>query len=101
MDEDRFRRILRAGQVLFREGDAGDCAWVIEDGEVEVSVTRGGRKQVISRVGPGALLGEMALINECPRTATLTALRDTRLIKIEPVRCCGTSCAWCSTVSPS
>jgi len=58
-----------AGRVLMREGDLGQEAFVIEDGEAVV--TRDGVE--LARRGAGSILGEMALIDHGPRSATVTA----------------------------
>jgi MFS family permease len=61
-----------AGQVLVREGDPGDTFVIVASGQVEVTV--GG--QPMDRLGPGAGFGEVALLRQSPRTATVTALTD-------------------------
>jgi MFS family permease len=62
-----------AGAVLMREGDPGDDFFVIESGLVEV--TQDGR--VLRREGAGEYFGEIALLRDVPRTATITAVEDT------------------------
>ena len=81
---DKFHRSLKAGEHLFHEGEAGNCAYVLESGRIEVSTTKDGERVVLATVGPGALLGEMALINNQPRMATLTAIEPTELVMITP-----------------
>jgi hypothetical protein len=61
-----------AGEALMREGEPGDSFVVVASGEIEV--TAGGR--VLQRLGPGAGVGEIALLRNTPRTATVTALTD-------------------------
>jgi len=68
-----------AGQDLVVEGEAGDCYYVIVDGEVEAH--RSGA--ALRRLGPGAGFGEIALLLDAPRTATVTALVPTSLIAID------------------
>jgi hypothetical protein len=68
-----------AGAVVIREGDPGDRFFVIDVGEAVVTV--GGRE--IARPGPGGDVGEIALLRDVPRTATVTALTDLRLLALE------------------
>lgn len=80
---DLFYRTVRAGEVVFSQGDAADCAYAVESGEVEVRVRRNDALHRIATVGVGELLGEMALLDATPRSADAIALSDTRLIVIE------------------
>lgn len=67
------------GGVVFREGDRGDRFWIIERGRVEV--TQDGR--TLRELGPGDSFGEIALLRDIPRTATVTALTDLELKGLE------------------
>jgi CRP-like cAMP-binding protein len=71
------RTVFYKGNTIFKEGSTGNRAYFIENGRVEVSMTEGNHKIVISELGPGEIVGEMALITHEPRTATVTALEDT------------------------
>lgn len=73
---------LDVGQVLFNEGDPGDCAYLIESGQVEVSARAAHGQRVLGVLGPGEMVGEMAIIDEAPRSASVRALRPTRLTAI-------------------
>lgn len=79
MAEDKYRRVLQAGEVLFHEGDPGDCAFVIESGQLEVVRDVGAEHKVLALLGPGEMIGEMALLDRLPRSATATARQSTRL----------------------
>ncbi|TXH06356.1 MAG: EAL domain-containing protein [Nevskiaceae bacterium] len=76
-------RNVRAGEQIFAEGDAADCAYVVETGEVEIHARIDDRVECIAVVGPGDLLGEMAVVDDAPRSATAIAAVDTRLTPID------------------
>jgi EAL domain-containing protein (putative c-di-GMP-specific phosphodiesterase class I) len=78
-----LRMTLAAGDVLFREGDAATTAFLVESGELEISMLRGAERVTLSRLGAGDLLGEMAVIDDAPRTATATAVRESVLFPID------------------
>ena len=65
-------RRYKAGDVMTQEGSGGVGFFVVEEGEADVTV--GGETK--GSIGPGDYFGEIALINESPRTATLTARTD-------------------------
>ncbi len=69
-------------RVLYREGDEADCAFVIVDGAVDLSQERDGRRVPVRRVGPGIILGELALIADSNRMTDATTAADTALIRL-------------------
>jgi signal transduction histidine kinase len=71
-----------AGKNLFCEGDEGDSAFVITTGEIEVLKESAGREVRLAVLGPGTLIGEMALLARAPRNATCRALTDATLVSI-------------------
>jgi Cyclic nucleotide-binding domain len=71
-----------AGQTIVRFGEAGDCYYAIADGTVEVS--RNG--VLLNTLGRGDGFGEIALVDDVPRTATVTTRTDTRLLVIDRER---------------
>lgn len=74
---------LSPGEILFGQGDAGEALYSVLSGEVEVSVLSAeGRKLTLDIMRPGAVLGEIALFDPGPRTATVTAIAETRLSRI-------------------
>lgn len=73
---------LPAGQTLFREGEPGDLMYVLMSGSAEISV----RGRVVESAEVGAILGEMAMIDDVPRSATVTARNDCALLAIERQR---------------
>jgi CRP-like cAMP-binding protein len=76
---DMVRLDVPAGEVVIREGDPGDRFYVIVDGATSVSVDGNS----VSSGGPGDHFGEIALLRNVPRTATVTAETELRLIAIE------------------
>lgn len=62
-----------AGHVVFRQGDTGDNAYVILDGDAEVVLENGGDGTVIARLGRYQVFGEMALLTSSPRSTTIRA----------------------------
>ena len=76
------REIFTSGQQIFKYGDAGDCAYLIEEGEVEVLIVKQGKEHRIRLIGKGELFGEVSLIDYQPRTATVRALERTVLVPI-------------------
>src|SRR4051812_3912309 len=79
----RFGREYAAGDVLFREGEPGELMFVIQTGAVRISKQVGGDEKVLAVLGPGEFLGEMAILNGKPRTATATVIEDARCLLIE------------------
>ena len=66
------------GQEVFREGDPGDGAFVVKNGLVEISgQINQDKRQVFSLIGPGGVFGEMAVIEQLPRSACATATQPT------------------------
>ena len=67
------------GQRIFAQGDPGDRAYFIHSGEVEVVREEKGSQTVIAHLAKGQYFGEMALINNQPRNATVRAVTDVRV----------------------
>ncbi len=71
------RKVFYAGDVIFREGSSGDCAYLTERGEIRVTKGQPGSEVQLGTLRAGALLGEMAMIDSQPRMATATAVVET------------------------
>lgn len=78
------RKVIYAGKKIFSEGDAGDEAFIIESGDVEIYRTEHGKEIQLGIVGKGSLIGEMALIDDQPRMATARAVNQAVVIAIGP-----------------
>jgi CRP/FNR family cyclic AMP-dependent transcriptional regulator len=79
------RRHVEPGEIIFLEGQDGDCAYVVLKGEVQVSVNEAdGQLVVINRIHAGEMFGEIALLQEgCKRTATALSKDGCELLVID------------------
>ena len=69
--------------MLIREGDPADCLYIVVAGRLRVVTTDDDGDEIqLAEIGRGDLVGEMALITNRPRTATVYALRDTHLLRL-------------------
>jgi len=75
-------RTLKPGDVLFREGETGNVMYAIVDGSVDVSV----RGTVVDQVHAGSIIGEMAIIDKSPRSATAIAATDVTVAPVDRPR---------------
>jgi CRP/FNR family transcriptional regulator, cyclic AMP receptor protein len=80
---DRFGKFFPAGHVLFREGDSGAEMYVVHSGSVELTRKLKDRDAVLAIVPPGEFFGEMAIVNNRPRSATATVKDDAWLLVID------------------
>jgi CRP-like cAMP-binding protein len=71
-----------AGQAIFNAGDQGTVMYVVVDGKIDIVVNG----NVIDSVGPGGILGEMALIDTRPRSASAVAQTDCQIVPINEQR---------------
>jgi CRP-like cAMP-binding protein len=82
-----FRNLFRdkdgtsytAGQYIFKAGDPGESMYIVTEGEVEV---RDG-STVLDTIGAGSIIGELALIDDAPRSASVLAKTDCRLVAVD------------------
>lgn len=79
MTESAAQRLLEAGQVLFREGDIGHEAYLIESGSIEIYVERSDGRRVLATLSADDLFGELALIGDQTRSACACATSITKL----------------------
>ncbi|MDH7784087.1 CRP-like cAMP-binding protein [Ochrobactrum sp. 19YEA23] len=76
------RLVLRAGRELFREGQSADCAYIVVSGNITLFHDADEGRISIRAVGPGAMLGEMALIAQTSRLTGAVAEAETEVIRI-------------------
>lgn len=76
------RRFVPKGGFVIKEGEIGTCAFLIQSGMVSIYTEKGGKRITLDKAGVGQIVGEMALIFDAPRTATVEAVEDCNLIVI-------------------
>jgi len=76
-------REYKAGEIIVRQGDAGNCMFVIQTGEVEALAESDGKELRLRTMGPNEFFGEMALFEKEIRTATIKAVKPTRILTID------------------
>lgn len=72
-----------AGEILVRQGEVGDCMFVLQEGEVEILKEEDGKEAVVDILQPGEIFGEMAIIEKQVRSATVRALTPVRALTID------------------
>ena len=83
MDSSKTQKNFSAGDIILKQGEEGKAAYIIEKGRVEIIIEKsGGDHQVMGTRGEGTIIGEMALVDKAPRTATVRAVEDCTLLEI-------------------
>lgn len=77
------RLTFENGAILFREGDRGDSAYLILTGKVDISVASPNGEVVVASLGANNIVGEMSLLCETPRSATVTAAEPLDTLRIK------------------
>jgi NTE family protein len=74
---------VAGGELLVRQGDAGECMWFVVRGRLRVSTRQAdGRARTVGEIGAGECVGELALLSTAPRAATVTVVRDAELLRL-------------------
>ena len=75
---------IPGGAVLMRQGDPADALFLVSVGRFRVSIERDdGTETVVAELGRGDIVGELALITDDPRSATVTAVRDSQVLRLD------------------
>ena len=90
LDDDELKKILsitkevryKKGEMIFKKDDPDDSLYLILDGAVRISIEIGGEKEVLTVLNRGFHFGEMALIDNVPRSATVEAVEHSKLLRI-------------------
>lgn len=77
-------RNFKSDEIIFKEGAIGDSLYIVKSGSVRVTkLDNGGEEKVLAILNPGDHFGEIALVDNHPRSATVIANEDTELIQIQ------------------
>jgi CRP-like cAMP-binding protein len=82
-DTNALGMTFKDGDVIIRQGDTGDCMYVIQEGHVEVVVKLNGIETVLAIRNQGDFFGEMAIFNREIRMATVRALGEVRVLSVD------------------
>ena len=74
---------IPAGTAVFRQGDAGHDMYIVESGQIDIVYQAGGDEDALATLGPGDFFGEMAMLEDQPRSASARATTKSRLLRIE------------------
>jgi CRP-like cAMP-binding protein len=83
MDAGALGKAYRSGDVIVRQGESGDCMYVILEGQIEVLAEEQGKEVRLAVLGEGDFFGEMALFEHAVRSATVRALGDVRVLTVD------------------
>ncbi|MCK5374495.1 MAG: EAL domain-containing protein [Alphaproteobacteria bacterium] len=76
-------KTFKSGDIIMRQGEVGQKAYIVESGKVEIVIeTPSGEEHIIATRGPNAMIGEMSLIDDAPRTATIRATENCTVLEI-------------------
>jgi len=74
------RQAFKPGDIVFKDGEEGRMAYIIQTGEVEIIKAINGKENILGTIGEGGMFGEMALIDSKPRMATARTTLATTVI---------------------
>jgi CRP-like cAMP-binding protein len=83
MAEGDLGKVYRDGEVLVRQGDAGDCMYVIQEGQAEIYMERDGKEVLLRTASAGEVIGEMAIFERVVRSASVRAKGDMRALTVD------------------
>ncbi len=83
MAEGDLGKVYRDGELLVRQGDAGDCMYVIQEGEAEIYMERDGKEVPLRTANAGEVIGEMAIFERVVRSASVRAKGDMRALTVD------------------
>jgi CRP-like cAMP-binding protein len=82
-DSGALGRVYEDGEYVIRQGELGDCMYVIQEGRVSILIDQNGEEVPIATRGPGDLIGEMAIFEREVRSAHVRALGRARILTVD------------------
>lgn len=83
MDNTQTKKKFQTGEIIMQQGEEGHAAYIIEEGRAEIIIKHAdGTEQHVGTRGSGTMIGEMAIVDNAPRTATVRAVEDCTLLEI-------------------
>ena len=76
-------KIYKPGEVIIRQGEVGDCMYVIQEGQVEVVAEEDGDEVRLAVRGEGDFIGEMSIFEQEVRSATVRAIGEVRILTVD------------------
>ena len=83
MDTGALGRVYQDGEIIVREGEVGDCMFVIQEGDVEILCDDNGEEIHIATRHTGDFIGEMAIFDRDVRSATVRAKGEVRILTVD------------------
>lgn len=83
MSDESLGRVYQDGELVIRQGEVGNCMYVIQSGQVEVFREEGGRAVRLRVAGPKEFFGEMALVDNAVRSASVRALGRATILTVD------------------
>ncbi len=83
MSEAALGRFYADGEIVARQGEIGDCMFMVQDGTVEIVVEKDGVETILRSASRNELLGEMAIFDRQPRSATIRAKGKARILTLD------------------
>ena len=83
---DFLGRVYADGEVIFKEGDKGEGMYVVQSGKVRITRQTASGEVVLNTIGSGDILGEMAIFDKLPRSATASALGEARVLSVDKTK---------------
>lgn len=77
-----FERHYEAGEYVFEQDQPGAALFIVTEGSIEIEIHEGGRKNILAKLEAGHFFGELALLDDSPRSASARALKKTKTLAL-------------------